>query len=164
MVKDLIQVCLRKHDWAIDFEWRFVCDGENLHTLDVNLRSSGCPLLGDDVNGVVADGVFTALIDLRDALIAEDEHAITNAAKRLETAREKVVSVNGEIGARSQAMQTRLRFTEDAVLATRTLLSDVKDLDYIEAITRFQQAQTTLQANLLTGSRMLEVSLLNFLR
>ena len=62
------------------------------------------------------------------------------------------------------AMITRLHRTEDAVLATKTLLSDLTDLDYTEAVTRFQQAQTALQANLLTGSRMLQISLMDFLQ
>jgi len=67
------------------------------------------------------------------------------------------------VGARSQAMHNRVAFTEDAVQATKALLSEVKDLDYTEAVTKFQQAQTALQANLLTASRMLNISLLDFL-
>jgi flagellar hook-associated protein 3 FlgL len=56
-----------------------------------------------------------------------------------------------------------LQLTEDAVVATRTLLSEVKDLDYTEAITRFQQAQTTLQANLMTGARLMQLSLMDYI-
>lgn len=61
-------------------------------------------------------------------------------------------------------MTERLLRTEDAVDATRIMLSGVKDVDFTEAVTRFQQAQTTLQANLMTSSRMMNLSLLNFLR
>jgi flagellin-like hook-associated protein FlgL len=60
-------------------------------------------------------------------------------------------------------MSTRLQYTEAAVDSSTALLSEVKDLDYTEAITRFQQAQTTLQANLMSGSRMLQLSLMDFI-
>ena len=53
--------------------------------------------------------------------------------------------------------------TESAVLATQTFLSAIEDLDYTEAVTRFQQAQTALQANLLSGSQLLNLSLLDFI-
>ena len=75
----------------------------------------------------------------------------------------RVIRVQGIVGARSKAKHDRVSFMEDAVQATRTLLSEVKDLDYTEAVTKFQQAQTALQANLMTGSRMLSISLLDFL-
>jgi hypothetical protein len=39
----------------------------------------------------------------------------------------------------------------------------VRDLDYAEAVTSFQQAKTSLQATLLTGSQGLNLSLMNFL-
>ena len=61
-------------------------------------------------------------------------------------------------------MRARLEQTENAVVATRSFLSEIEDLDYTEAVTRFQQAQTALQANLLSGSQLLNLSLLDFLR
>jgi flagellar hook-associated protein 3 FlgL len=69
----------------------------------------------------------------------------------------------GIVGARAKAMQDRLTQTEGAVFATQELLSEVQDLDYTEAVTKFQQAQTALQASLLTGSRLANTSLLDFL-
>ena len=52
----------------------------------------------------------------------------------------------------------------DAVLATEKLLSETRDLDYTTAVTEFQQAQNALQANLMTGAQLLNISLLDFLR
>ena len=49
------------------------------------------------------------------------------------------------------------------MFSTQELLSEVEDLDYTEAVTKFQQAQTALQASLLTGSQILNTSLLDFL-
>ena len=120
-------------------------------------------LIGDDVAGVRADSVFSALMDLESGLRRNDTAAINQAAQELEAFAPELARLRGIVGARSQAMHNRVAFTEDAVQATKALLSEVKDLDYTEAITRFQQAQTTLQANLMTGSRLLQLSLLDFI-
>ncbi len=61
-------------------------------------------------------------------------------------------------------MRSRLEQTEDAVSSTTIILSELKDVDITEAITKFQQAQTALQATILTGSQQLDLSLMDFLR
>jgi flagellin-like hook-associated protein FlgL len=53
---------------------------------------------------------------------------------------------------------------EDAAATTEVFLSQIRDLDYAEAITRLQAASTTLQANLQTSSLVLDLSLLDYLR
>ncbi len=121
-------------------------------------------LVGRDVAVVRADNVFTALIDLERALRSNDEAGIGNAAERLKLTADDVLKIHGTVGARSQAMRARVEQTENAVVATRALLSNIEDLDYTEAVTKFQQAQTALQANLLSGSQLLNLSLLDFLR
>lgn len=120
-------------------------------------------LVGDDPAGVRPSSIFSALIDLENALRADDTTAINRAGQELERYLPQLIRVRGIVGARARVLNERVTFTEDAVQATRTLLSEVKDLDYTEAITKFQQAQTALQANLMTGSRLLQMSLLDFL-
>jgi len=132
--------------------------------LGLDKSTSGTELVSDDISGVIPDSVFTALHQLYQGLMNDDEVAITEASQRLEGFMTHVSRLQGQVGARSKAIQTRLQFTEDAVIATQSLLSEVKDLDYTEAVTRFQQAQLALQANLMTGSSMLQMSLLDFLR
>ncbi len=121
-------------------------------------------LVGQNVSLVRADNVFTALIDLETSLRANDDRAITDATQRLQSLSDDVTRLHGVVGARAQAMESRVAQTENAVIATQAALSDVEDLDYTEAVTRFQQAQTALQANLQSGSQLLNLSLLDFLR
>jgi flagellin-like hook-associated protein FlgL len=135
---------------------------------DLGLNKSADPgqtyLVSDDVAGVRAASLFSALLDLEAGLRNDDTTAINNAAQELEAYVPNMIRLRGIVGARSKAMHDRVSFTEDAVQATKAMLSDLKDLDYTEAVTKFQQAQTALQANLLTGSRMLSISLLDFLK
>lgn len=72
--------------------------------------------------------------------------------------------MHGIIGARSQAMTRKLLQMEDAAMTTRIALSEVKDLDFASAATQLQSALTQFQANLQTGSSLLSLSLLDFLR
>lgn len=139
---------------------------EAIDGLGLNKTKDSPELLGDDVSGVEPNSVFTALIKLHDALARSGpnvEQEITEASELLQAFIRKTTTIQGVIGARSRAMATRLDLTENAVVATQRLLSELKDLDYTEAITRFQQAQTTLQANLMTGSRLLQLSLMNYI-
>ncbi len=121
-------------------------------------------LISDDTNGIRTNSVFSALIDLYQSLKSGSTAGITDAGDRIGGFITVTNRLHGIVGARSQAMTNRLNLTEDAVVATQKLLSEVKDVDYAEAVTRFQQAQTTLQANLMTGSRMLQLSLLDFIQ
>jgi len=134
--------------------------------LGLEKSTSGNEIVGDDVNGIEPDSVFSALIELYQALVTggpDAEQRITTAGARMREFIDHTTRVQGRVGARSQTMRTRLELTEDAVTATQALLSEVKDLDYTEAITRFQQAQTILQANLMTGARLMELSLMDYI-
>ncbi|NLX14136.1 MAG: flagellar hook-associated protein FlgL [Phycisphaerales bacterium] len=123
-------------------------------------------LVGKDPNGVRPDSVFSALISLYEALTTGGgnvEQAITAAGEKINQFIDSTSQWQGIVGARAKAMKNRLDFTEDAVVTTQALLSETKDLDYTEAVTRFQLAQTTLKANLMSAESMLSLSLLDFL-
>ena len=82
----------------------------------------------------------------------------------LDELKEEVTRIHGIIGARSQAMKAKLVQTRDAAATTEIFLSQARDLDYAEAVTLMQTAQTRLQASLQTSSVLLNLSLLDFLR
>ena len=71
--------------------------------------------------------------------------------------------MRGSVGSRMRALIDRKLQLEDNVLATETLRSDIRDIDFTEAITRYQNLYTALQANLQTGSQLTNISLLDFL-
>lgn len=121
-------------------------------------------LIGRDVNPVRTEGILDALVDLERALRADDTQGISLAGGRLDELRNDVTRMHGIIGARAQAMTSKRQQMEDAALTTETFLSEVRDIDYAEAITRLQGSLTRLQANLQTSSLVQNVSLMDFLR
>jgi flagellar hook-associated protein 3 FlgL len=135
-----------------------------LEDLGLDVSTSTGELVGRDVAAVHSTGVFGALVDLRTALSNNDTAGITQAGSRLEQALKDVAVSQGRVGALAQQVAAHKDRLGDAVLASQSLLSDVVDADYTEVITRYTQVQTAMQANLMTGSKLLELSLLDFLQ
>ena len=53
---------------------------------------------------------------------------------------------------------------ESLDIQNQRLLSELRDTEYTEAISRFTQLEQQLQANLATATRVMQLSLLDFLR
>jgi len=132
--------------------------------LGLDVAASGSTLVGRDVNPVKVNGTFTALVELRAAMNDNDTQAISAAGGRLETVLKQMQEAQGRAAAQARAMDGRSARIDSEVTATRILLSDVRDVDVAEAVVRFQQLQTALQANLMTASRVMSLSLLDYLR
>jgi flagellar hook-associated protein 3 FlgL len=131
--------------------------------LGIAKPTSGNVITGDDVHGVIADGVFSNLTQLINALTNNDQQALTSAAEGLKTDYHRVVQIRGETGARVQDFEARQDRLDEQNIATQSLLSQVEDTDYTQAIAQFQTLQTTLQASLATAQRVMNLSLMDFL-
>jgi flagellar hook-associated protein 3 FlgL len=132
--------------------------------LGLNASSVGGVISGRDVNPVRVDSVFTGLLELREALERDDSRSVSWAAERLRRVLTHMQEVQGELASKAGGMMDRAARVEAEVSATQVLTSDVRDADFGEAIIRFQQLQTALQANLATASRVLGLSLMDYLR
>ena len=113
--------------------------------------------------GVRADNLFTALIDLRDALAANDRDATAVTIGTLDSSIDQLLRARAEVGARVQRFEaTNQRQTDDSTNLTK-LLSEINDVDYAKAATDFQQLQNVLQASLRMAAQALPMSLADFL-
>jgi flagellar hook-associated protein 3 FlgL len=131
--------------------------------LGLDQASSAGTLTGTDTNGIEVPGVFGNLQKLREALEGNDQAAITAAAEGLKTDYDRIVRVRGETGARVQELESRQNRLADENLSTTGLLSNLKDTDFTDAISRFQTLQTALQASMQTTAKVLNLSLMDFL-
>ncbi len=128
------------------------------------VSASGGQLVGQDVNPVVVDSAFTALFELKRGIEDDDTRAIGRAAERLERTLEALQQQQGRLAALAASQQERADRIERQTTATQVLRSNFRDADLAESIVRFTQLQTALQANLASSSRILGLSLLDFLR
>jgi flagellar hook-associated protein 3 FlgL len=81
----------------------------------------------------------------------------------LDEALDNFLLVRATVGARMRALDDQEGQNDKFVLDMRTTLSAVKDLDYVEAISRFNIEQTALQAAQQAFSRVQNLSLFNYL-
>lgn len=132
--------------------------------LGLNAASVDGVITGRDVNPISVDSPFTALIELRQALGGDDSRGISAAGQRLATALSRMQEIQGRLAAKAASMQERVDRIANERSATEILRSDIRDADMTDAIVRFQQVQTALQANLATASRVLSLNLLDYLR
>lgn len=121
---------------------------------------------GTTIFGTAADpaNAFTMLITLRDALTANDGVATRAAIAGLDTALDRATLASTVVGTRLSWMDTLDTRSRDEGLVLTQSLSRIEDLDYAKAISDLNQIQTTYSAGLAAGARLLQQSLLDFLR
>jgi flagellar hook-associated protein 3 FlgL len=149
--------------------------GDRISFDGVNVTVRGTPEDGDEfvVEPASNQSVFATLNDLIGALesssgttpdAAEQRQGIDNALARLDRIETRFLEVRSDIGGRLNTLDSVENNLAEQSLSLETLNSEVKDLDYAEAITRLQQELVTLQAAQQSFVRIQGLSLFNFLR
>lgn len=131
--------------------------------LGLDVFATGNQLVGEDVNPIRVDSAFTTLLELEDGLLRNDRDDIGFATQRLDRTLENMLEIRGQMAATAKVMSDRVERLESTDTAAQVLRSDVADADLTESVVQFQQLQTALQANLQSSSRVLRLSLLDFL-
>ena len=147
--------------------FRVIQLGTSLAATDLGIYTSaatGNTINGDDLTTVRVESVFTHLIELRNSLVNDDSRGITFAGEDIEVDISNLARIRADVGVRGQRVEQQQQRSEELKIAEKTLLSELRDADLTEVITRFTQLQQQLQASLLIGSQNLQQSLLNFLR
>jgi flagellin-like hook-associated protein FlgL len=132
--------------------------------LGLDEAASGNTITGRDVNPVAASGIFAHVAQLRDALNANDQSAITAAGAALQNDISQVTQARGQNGASIQEVQSRQNRLADQKVATQSLLSQLADTDFTQTVTKFQTLQNALQATLQTSAMTMNLSLLDYLK
>ncbi len=81
----------------------------------------------------------------------------------LDGALNKLISAKSDTGGRMKILENQTSQHEDFILNMQTVLSDIQDLDYAEAISRFETQLLSLQAAQQSFSKVQGLSLFNYL-
>lgn len=90
--------------------------------------------------------------------------AVELALGRLDNGLDQLMSQRGAIGTRLAAVEEQARVNDEQRLQVRQRLSKIEDLDFAEAISRFNMEQTVLQAAQQTYVQVRRLSLFDYLR
>ncbi|MEW6749564.1 MAG: flagellar hook-associated protein FlgL [Candidatus Latescibacterota bacterium] len=106
---------------------------------------------------------FAALIELRDALRANDAEGVRGTLSKLAVVRERISAVRGLVGARANRMETTRNVLDRVSVEMTSILSDDEDVDLAATIVSLQQEQDVFQAALASGTSVVPQSLMDFI-
>jgi len=128
---------------------------EIIRNVDMQVNTEGRALFVDG-------GVFDAILAVRDALLGTGDIQLAIAA--VDSGLNNVLTERAVVGARhNRLLVTEQRYQEEAVTLSE-LRSKLGDVDMAEAIMNFNVREHVYQAALAAGARVMQPTLLDYLR
>ncbi|OJF11823.1 flagellin N-terminal helical domain-containing protein [Couchioplanes caeruleus] len=121
-------------------------------------------LTGPEAFGDNTTGLFKVLADISANLKAGDNTALTANLNSLDTAGNKLKSAISEVGSRYNRIQQMKDSAQDRMLSVSAQLSEIEDIDLPKTIMEMQLQQTSYQAALAASAKVIQPSLIDFLR
>ena len=148
--------------------------GEAISFAGARIDFDGAPADGDvfGVTPSVKQDVFSTLQTIADQLndaggsaaeVAAINNGMGRALNNLDQAMDNILQVRADVGVRLNQVESQQAINETFNLQLQTTLSDVQDLDYAEAISRFNLELTALEAAQQSYVKMQSLSLFNYL-
>ena len=119
------------------------------------------------------EDIFTTLNDLASALETNAETPATkalfntrmaSALQQVDSVQDHFSTVRAQVGTRLSSLDNAVDALENQKVEFKSMVSDLRDLDYAEAITRMNQQLIGLQAAQASYSRISQLSLFDYLR
>lgn len=129
------------------------------NNLNLPISVNGQTLFGDSTTGI-----FATLSNLSTALKSNDSTAVSNSLGSIDTNIDNVLAQRSDLGARINrmtAIQSRLDTTSTNLQEN---LSGIQDVDIAKTITDFTNQQNVYKAALSVGAKIIEPSLVDFMR
>ena len=108
--------------------------------------------------------VFTTLFKLRDALNSSDSLAILASLENLDSSLASINNNRAIVGASLSRVNTSSSTHDQDVVNRSQQLSDIEDADVVKSVSDLTNLEFALQATLSATSRVLQPTLLDFLR
>ncbi|EXG80991.1 flagellar hook-associated protein FlgL [Cryptosporangium arvum] len=118
---------------------------------------------GEEVFGTGDNQVFKVLADISEHL-KSDPSQLSDDLDRLDTALTTIRTAQASVGARSNRVDSMQQTANDRHLELQTQLTEVEDIDLPKTITDMTLQQTAYQAALGATAKVIQPSLMDFLR
>lgn len=117
-------------------------------------------IIGPDAFG----DAMQVLTDLSNDLRANDAAGVRSRINQIDDAHDKLLAANATVGARTNRIEIQRDRLEAIQVNLAELRSQDEEVDVVEAIVRFQSQELVYNASLQAGARLMQQSLLDFLR
>jgi flagellar hook-associated protein 3 FlgL len=149
--------------------------GQSINFNGISVKLTGTPVANDtfSVTPAAAIDLFAIVEDVARTLelgtgtpdaAAEFQTRIGGTLANMDRALDRIVNVRAEVGSRLSAIDMAAGTREEEAVDLQSLLSDLRDVDYAEAITKLNQQYAGLQAAQAAYTRIAQMSLFDYLR
>ena len=150
-------------------------DGESIAFAGLQVRLDGAPATGDvfEIGPAGVRDVFSTLQGLIDTLDSNPvtaaertamQNALQGALRDVSVASGRMIDARAAGGAQLRALDQAADLREANSITVKGSLSGLRDLDWAEAISRYNQETTALQAAQTVFTQMQSMSLFNMMR
>ena len=119
---------------------------------------------GNAAFGATGSSVFDHLSALATALRSGDSATISASIGALDADRDRITTTQTEVGSRQNRVEAAIQGATDNQLRLSTSLSEVENADLPKTVVDLQMQQVAYQASLGATARVIQPSLLDFLR
>jgi flagellar hook-associated protein 3 FlgL len=122
---------------------------------------------GREVFGASTDtnNLFKVLKDIKNAITPTgNKAALATASAQLNSRYDQIINIRSEIGARTNRVDLIDTRLQDLTLNLNSLQGETEDADMAETIMKYNQEQSVYQASLSTGAKIIQPSLIDYLR
>lgn len=114
--------------------------------------------------GFGENDIFRTLEGLRTGLMTNDTAMIRATLEPLNELMQRVVSARATVGSRLQGLDSAISSIDNRTVFNSELKSQIEDADIVDVISKIAREETTLKASLGASAKMIQPSLLEFLR
>lgn len=146
-------------------------DIKESQTAEVSLRGPASigdrsPREADTVTGPEQNGlnVFGVVKDFEVSLKTNDKEGIQDSIDRLDQALSQVILNRAQVGARIQHLNKTQESLQKSLVDNKSLASQMEDADLFQVVSDITKTDSALKATLETSGKILQPSLLDFLK
>lgn len=108
--------------------------------------------------------LFRLMKDLEVSLRTNDKGGVQNTLDSLDEALSQVVLTRAQVGARGMRLDNLIQTTEKTKVENQAAISSLEDADVFSTVSDINRTESALQATLQTSGKLIEKSLMDFLR
>ncbi|NUM88658.1 MAG: flagellar hook-associated protein FlgL [Bdellovibrionales bacterium] len=124
----------------------------------------GAREIASDSGNKPSEDLFKALDALRIGLMTNDVDMIRATLEPLDRLRDRVVTARAQVGSRIQGIENSMQNMARAKVFNSELSSSIEDADLIQVVSDMAKEETVLRASLQASNKLVQPTLLDFLR
>ena len=138
--------------------------GDNLSAALLTETVDPVQVFWEDPNDDLPESVFSVLKDLKNKLEAGDSAGIKNTISSLNNNLDNALQLQTTVGAKLNHLEAIKDQMEEQNISLSNFLSTLEDTEIEKAIIELRQRQTAYEAAMASGTRLLQTSLLDYLK